>query len=1009
MKTLSGNAATSADQRLGEEPIAVLRIDWPRSGTRYYASCDFAPAEGRVLSVGDLVAQAKVDGLGSVGAISFSLDDGDGVLKALTNSNRLEGATAYVYHAFASTPLHVDWTLLLKGAVVGPEWSEGDRSLSLEVETKIHDLEVGFAIEQEDYDDLVPDEPMLEPACVGQAWPLCFGSVLHVPALKVIASPETTLNSTFKKGDTSFTVEDASQFPTNTPIDVIIDGMVFTVTVDKVNNRMTVGEANVPKYQSIAFAARESADDDVNNPWVAWIAQDVSIANHFIFFKASNGNTVYHRVIRQEGRKIWLDNKTVRQKSGNNQFFSGFGIIPEFLQAPTVISQVARFGRDGWGVEMSYVGGATTSNGRLAIKDFRNPIQVISEVKWKFPSGEVVRMWGNPAGSGLHPVRYVANLIPSTAVRGVYAWRTNPKTGHRAFRAIPINHYNISLSYSLFGKTPTVIELKQPLSELYGQGWEDTIYVSLKSSVGPNASDIIKWLLENYSNLTVDATTFASVKTKLTKYPMGFARFSKENALSLAESLAWQSRCALIMEDGTVKLKYLSEEPSSDMQLTNALVANRSLVCSNTDAEEIVTQFRAFWQKDYSGRPGKRRTFVLSENVSTYGLRKREYDFFAYNVQSLVQKSASFWAHRVANAWRLAKLNVLKRSALKLEMFDTVDFALSDSSLLGALKGVVEAHSHDFKTTTGLSIWLPSVVGTMTQDSKAWLSDASDTVPADPADRVSEADYDEQWSDDASAGYSSDGIASRPAKIVSKVDDDPFLKGAFYVNCFDEGYYDSDGKENPPTNVENGVVVPLVAYPTDVALALDRVLPPGDAFAGQTIYGMDLEAGTKVSIFNIAGRHWMFNVPADRNVILGKVNGPEPDALGRIGFTHYPNGFDKPASRTEIKAIYVGDVDAAVVGDKVHIFQRGDTQFAVPISESSGSSRVFKITQNSGGGSYTGREYEEPNGVTPGNLFNLKEENGSTVVPVDQWVRGFLSSSLINGEKFYWFSMPFGC
>ena len=84
----------------------------------------------------------------------------------------------------------------------------------------------------------------------------------------------------------------------------------------------------------------------------------------------------------------------------------------------------------------------------------------------------------------------------------------------------------------------------------------------MSSSVGPNTADIIKWIVENYTDLSVDSVSHLDLQTKIDNYPSNFALFDKRDALQLIEDIAWQSRCVVYARNGTVYFKYLSEMPT---------------------------------------------------------------------------------------------------------------------------------------------------------------------------------------------------------------------------------------------------------------------------------------------------------------------------------------------------------------------------------------------------------------------------------------------------------------
>ena len=63
--------------------------------------------------------------------------------------------------------------------------------------------------------------------------------------------------------------------------------------------------------------------------------------------------------------------------------------------------------------------------------------------------------------------------------------------------------------------------------------WSDDLYVTLTSSVGPNPADIIAWLLEKYTSLSVDTDSFDHVRTRLANYPCQFALLERMNVMQL--------------------------------------------------------------------------------------------------------------------------------------------------------------------------------------------------------------------------------------------------------------------------------------------------------------------------------------------------------------------------------------------------------------------------------------------------------------------------------------------
>lgn len=286
---------------------------------------------------------------------------------------------------------------------------------------------------------------------------------------------------------------------------------------------------------------------------------------------------------------------------------------------------------------------------------------------------------------------YIANLIPSTAVHEVMAFRI--VDGERKLVPVPTRYYTIDLNELIAGQNATTIRFKRPLTEYFGEAWEDKIFVSLTSSVGPNTVDIIEHLVDTYTDLSKDATSFAAVRASIDPFPSNFAFLTRRGTLGAIEDIAWQARCVAFVKGQTIFLKYLALEEASIETIDEDTVRRRTLEVTFTPTEDLVTEFTAEWDSDYSAE--RRNKAVLRNNIAIYGVHDQEFDFFIYNIQSLVIKSATFWLIRYSNTWKIAKFNTAL-NMLKLETFDTVEIDLGQDFIASAsVKGTVDRVSYD--------------------------------------------------------------------------------------------------------------------------------------------------------------------------------------------------------------------------------------------------------------------------------------------------------------------------
>jgi hypothetical protein len=298
---------------------------------------------------------------------------------------------------------------------------------------------------------------------------------------------------------------------------------------------------------------------------------------------------------------------------------------------------------------------------------------------WSIPAEEIPEKMGFEAQPGAeikdcddHCEIYIANLLPST-IAGVHAYRKTD-TGDDVLDTVPSTYYIKDESKNLGTYDVTCITLKRALYEIPGENWTDQLYISLSSSVGPNVVDVIQYLIETYTDKTVDAVSFAAVKTKVTKYPVNFAIFTRPDVLQELKRICWEARIAILLKGGVFYLTYLSETPTSRATWTNAAIVDKTYNIAHTPTESLVTRMVAQYSLSYL--PLRMHELqpkhVLRYNIDKYGLHEREETFHVYNDADLVYKSAAFWLLRLANTWQNLELEAFWLDKIEFELLDAV-------------------------------------------------------------------------------------------------------------------------------------------------------------------------------------------------------------------------------------------------------------------------------------------------------------------------------------------------
>ena len=193
---------------------------------------------------------------------------------------------------------------------------------------------------------------------------------------------------------------------------------------------------------------------------------------------------------------------------------------------------------------------------------------------------------------------HIVSVTPGT-VLAVRAYK-QVAAGLTRLTDVPTDLYSVTTA--AYGTiTATQIELPKPLSHILDEGWQDKIYVTFQSSVGPNIADIIEYIVEQYTDLTCDPTTFAHCRTKLAPFPANFPINERKNVIQTLRDIAFQARCGIWFADGVVYLRYLAEEPTPvDTISESDIDAERGVIVELTPTEELVTKMVINWHLRYA-------------------------------------------------------------------------------------------------------------------------------------------------------------------------------------------------------------------------------------------------------------------------------------------------------------------------------------------------------------------------------------------------------------------------
>lgn len=715
MKTITAAAQTILNTQKGVDIRIILKIDWASPfGTEYYGpvttTIGTLNVQGRIGSMSDIVSAVGPDYGASTASVQVVLIDPDGNLYLKMLASAVEQAPVTIYAHVAGTG-EADLIELLRGEMGSPiAHTDAVREFGFDIVSPIRSTPATYTLDQ-DLDSSVPDESD------GAVVPLCMGVPRDVPAVLYRRGPESRTIEDFDSSDTKFEIESGPTFPSGV-LTLRVEGEMISATV--ANDEVTVAGAagrNVAKYAGLLTANRPSNDPDKNNPFVVF-CQDASkdhVGNYVIVdandVPGVNGSPRRNFCVYQKGTKLVFE----RPWTGVNQ---GLWIVPA-----GVSYDVKRYA-------FEWINGLA-----------------VNANQWQTQAGAHVTVFKDSNGTGREEADYLVNAIPSTSVLRVRAYRTYQQgvlgLTERRLVAVPESLWtwsNVSVqvadgSGSLVSITATRIRFPVALGAL-NQGWDDAqVFVTLRSSVGTNIADQIKWLLENRTNVDPNNASFNAAATKLTKYRADFAILADRDALEVAHDLAFQGRSALILNGAQARLTYLSEAPTAaDFQLKESNIRRDSFRFELSYVEDVKTVYRAPWRTNYTG--DRERLVRRRKNVSTFGVRIEQREFWAFQRNSLVRKSADFWNRRRSRCWKLVRCEA-SIQALAADVLDIPSVQFPFTLLpIGVLGRVFEVRYTPKPNTLSFLVWIPHESGPNSQSSNAYLVDTGDPTIADPAPKV---------------------------------------------------------------------------------------------------------------------------------------------------------------------------------------------------------------------------------------------------------------------------------
>lgn len=699
-------------KQFGAEPMLAVEVEWAEGTPVAYADQKLDNAEypyPKLVSIGRFDSTRIVKGGSDSQEVNVVLDDVDGSIREIIDSHDIHLNKASVYLAFQGVP-YAAKALMFEGNINSPlVWDEGARTFSFNILSKIESLEAGFTMEDGNFE-------FVDPKQQNKAWPLVFGEICNMETVPVTALRKGFLGEGVGVKDP--TIEDRLcqarklQCPTKEDA-TAADGSVAGIGGENPNFEFR----NV-RQGKVDPACVQRRFNKICEVLTEKFQQEQYVKTSFV---VRGGND-----FPQNQKITILINEVRYEGTMNGEVFTVLQVfhpdLDEIDNPPCVDIEGPKWGwRPKSDIEDQPQVPAECADGNSA-NDFDTDLVSGSGYSWDyFNLFERTRFIWLPPGTDVFLAEeaeqiHIVSLLPGTVTQ-VAAYRNFADTS--LLMEIDTDLYTVeTVDYG--GYDVVELHLTKPLSTIQDEDWDDEVFVSFTSSIGPSPVDIIQWLIETYTDFDIDTASFTSVKADLTEYPTSFFRKERPSVLQLIRDIAYQARCAVFIRDNTVFLVYLSKEPTSLRTLTEDDILTNSFRISHTNTEDLETRQTIKWNNGEAGVFKDDPTefeFTLKHNIPEYGLFDQEYDWFTMNIFEMVQKSATFWLIRKSKTWKHIEFET-PITHLDLDVFDCVTINIAQ---FPTTKVVIEESMYDADNNVmQFKAWTPILAGTDTEYIWAW-------------------------------------------------------------------------------------------------------------------------------------------------------------------------------------------------------------------------------------------------------------------------------------------------
>lgn len=670
MRQISQATLNILSEQRGIEPIILVRVAWTPGIVTTYADRKFEQLGivGRVLELSNLENVVNISKSSNSEAVTIKLDDSDGTIKSIFDVNNIHMVPVYIYQWFAGVPLSEAF-IIFEGELSTPiTWKEGERTITFDVLSNVYNQEVGFSAEEGDF-EYVPSN------LIGVAWPLPFGSPLRVPSLKVNEIGTNVVSAS--ASDTNNNNMDSYNQALAKATECYQKAAWCFARADELQSK------GVPATQVFVLPSLSAIDQTA-----------VTTVDQYLLSAAQYQDQALEYVAQmQQILSSMSSNNTLTTSDAN-----GFDQGDEQTVTINGVTYTGTFS----GSTFTTDGGVTfagNTGGALTVSDGDVATQYSTD---NAEQAFFYTLKGVSNDTNNETIYYIVSLFEVTNVV-VYSKYDNITT------QVPSDYY--SLYYVDFGSIQATYLVFSKALSLIDSKWSDSVFCDMTSPVGPAVTDILIWLIGQYTDKTYDLTSFQAVYSQIYNLPANFVLTTRGNVLNVLKEIAFQARCAIYQKEGVFYLTCLAYEQDPIATISEEDIEFGTMEISCSDTEELVTKYTSTY-KIFNNEDDDK--VIWRFNISKYGLIEKEEKFYIYNSAEAVEHASIFWFIRYCMTWKKLKFSTFL-TKLNIETFDSILINFSRPWVASSsIVGVVESCSfNSADQRIQLEVWLPVRFGEM--------------------------------------------------------------------------------------------------------------------------------------------------------------------------------------------------------------------------------------------------------------------------------------------------------